>query len=190
MSTAVQATSVSPEAYLQMENDRADDGQRCEYNNGLVYAMAGASRIHNLLSMKLANSLFNHLENSPCQVFQSDMKVAIDTLGDTRFYYPDVQVSCEEESDDYVNKAPCLIIEVLSVSTAQKDRSEKLGGYRLIPSLQEYVLCSQDSPLVEVYRRRNDWVAEHFIGGQSLHLESVNITIAVDALYSFWQAAD
>ncbi|PID45525.1 MAG: hypothetical protein CSB47_08375 [Proteobacteria bacterium] len=187
MSIASESNWVSPEAYLQLENDRSDDGERCEYNNGHIYAMAGASRIHNLLTMRLANSLFNHLGGSPCQVFQSDMKVAIDALDDTRYYYPDVQVSCEEEPDDYVNRAPCLIIEVLSASTAQKDRAEKLSGYRLIPSLQEYVLCSQDSPFAEVYRRKSHWRVEHFTSGQVLRLESVGLDINMDELYSFWR---
>ena len=129
MGALPQTNYVSPEDYLRLENDRADDGTRCEYNNGKIYVMVGASRNHNILSMKLANLLFNHLAGSRCQVFQSDMKVAIETLGDTRFYYPDVQVSCEEESDTYVNKASFLIIEVLSVSTVQKDRAEKLTGF-------------------------------------------------------------
>jgi len=186
MSIASKSAWVSPDEYLRLENDRADDGERCEYNNGHIYAMAGASRVHNLLTMKLANSLFNHLNDSPCQVFQSDMKVAVDALNDIRYYYPDVQVSCEEESDDYVNRSPCLIIEVLSVSTAKKDRAEKLNGYRLIPSLQEYVLCSQDSSFIEVYRRQNNWSVEHFISGQTLRLESVGLDIAIDELYNFW----
>lgn len=185
MGAAPQVNYISPEDYLRLENERADDGTRCEYNNGQIYAMAGASRNHNLLSMKLANLLFNHLEGSRCQVFQSDMKVAIETLGDTRFYYPDVQVSCAEEKDTYINTSPCLIIEVLSVSTVQKDRAEKLNGYRLIPALQEYVLCSQDSPYVEIYRRRNEWKMEHFTAGQFVRLESVGLDVSVDGLYPF-----
>jgi len=185
MGAVPQTNYVSTEDYLRLENDRADDGTRCEYNNGLVYVMAGASRNHNILSMKLANLLFNHLAGSRCQVFQSDMKVAIETLGDTRFYYPDVQVSCEEETDTYINKAPCLIIEVLSVSTVQKDRAEKLNGYRLISALQEYVLCSQDSPYLEIYRRRNEWKMEYFTTGQVVRLESVGLDLSVDELYRF-----
>lgn len=185
MGALPQTNYVSPEDYLRLENDRADDDMRCEYNNGLVYAMAEASRIHNILSMKLANVLFNHLAGSRCQVFHSDMKVAIETLGDMRFYYPDVQVSCEEETDTYANKAPCLIIQVLSVSTVQKDRSEKLSGYRLIPALQEYVLCSQDSPYIEIYRRRNEWKLEYFTMGQVVRLESVGLDLSVDELYQF-----
>ncbi|MFZ1389375.1 MAG: Uma2 family endonuclease [Thiolinea sp.] len=127
--------------------------------------MEDKSRYHNLLAGYLAAQLFNHLRDTCCQVFQSDMKFAIETLGDTRFYYPNVQVSCEDEADTYVNKAPCLIIEVLSVSTVQKDRAEKLSGYRLIPALQEYVLCSQDSPYLEIYRRRSEWKMEYFTTG-------------------------
>ena len=185
MGAVPQTNYVAAEDYLRLENDRADDSTRCEYNNGLVYAMAGASRNHNILSMKLANLLFNHLAGSRCQVFQSDMKVAIEALGDTRFYYPDVQVSCEEETDTYINKSPCLIIEVLSVSTVQKDRAEKLNGYRLIPALQEYVLCSQDSPYLEIYRRRNEWKMEYFTTGQVVRLESVGLDLSVDELYRF-----
>ena len=188
MAITEQTNFVSSEEYLRLENDRADDGQRCEYDNGDVYAMAGASRTHNLLSMKLANSLFNHLSGSDCQVFQSDMKVAIEGLNDTRFYYPDIQVSCEDESDDYFNRYPCLIFEVLSVSTAKKDRAEKLQGYRLIPALDEYVLCSQDSPFIEVYRKKNEWAVEHYTTCDTMLLTSVNMSIVVDDLYDFWKS--
>lgn len=185
MGAVPQTNYVAAEDYLRLENDRADDGTRCEYNNGQVYAMAGASRNHNLLSGALFAQLYIHLRDTRCQVFQSDMKVAIETLGDTRFYYPDVQVSCEEETDTYVNKSPCLIIEVLSVSTVQTDRAEKLTGYRLIPALQEYVLCSQDSPYLEIYRRRSEWKMEYFTTGQVVCLESVGLDVGVDELYNF-----
>ena len=176
---------VSPAEYLFYENDRADHAEKCEYINGQVYMMAGASRNHNRVCMNIATSLFNHLKGSRCQVFQSDMKVAIQTLNDTRFYYPDVQVTCEEETDNHYNTAPCLIIEVLSNSTARTDRNEKLTGYRLLPSLQEYVLCAQDSPFVEIYRRRTDWALEYFTTGQSFQLESVELSISVSDLYDF-----
>ncbi|MDD5394977.1 MAG: Uma2 family endonuclease [Thiothrix sp.] len=51
-------------------------------------------------------------------------------------------------------------MEVLSGSAAHKGRTEKLAGYRLIPALQEYVLCSQNVPHVEVYRRSMEWHKE------------------------------
>lgn len=174
----------SPEDYLLWENDQPE-GIKHEYVNGRIYAMTGASRAHNGLSMRLAVRLFNHLEGSKCHVFQSDMKVGIQTLGNNRYYYPDVQVSCEEEQASHFNTAPCLIIEVLSDSTAKRDRTEKMAGYRLIPELQEYLLCSQDSPHIEVYRRRADWAPEVFGAGQTLTLESVGLDVSVDDIYGF-----
>lgn len=96
--------------------------------------------------------LRNHLKDSGCRAYQSDMKVGIRSLRANHFYYPDMQVSCTDEKDRYYNTSPCLIVEVLN-STARIDRYEKLLAYRLLPSLQEYVLYAQHMPLVEIYRQ-------------------------------------
>ncbi|MEB4589906.1 Uma2 family endonuclease [Candidatus Thiothrix sp. Deng01] len=184
MGAAPKTDSLSPEEYLLGENDRVD-GARYEYVNGQVYAMAGVSRNHNRVSGGVFARLFNHLQGSRCEVFQADMKVGIRTQRENRFYYPDVQVSCADEADNYYNSSPCLIVEVLSESTARTDRTEKLEAYRLLSSLQEYVLCSQDSPSVEVYRRRTEWLAERYVAGQNFLLESVGLEMVVDDLYGF-----
>ncbi len=184
MGTATQQDYISPSEYLLGENDGTDDA-RYEYVNGKVYAMAGASRNHNRLCGKLFARLFGHLENGSCEVFQSDMKVGIQTGTDNYFYYPDLQVTCENEEDQYLNHSPCLIIEVLSNSTARTDRTEKLHAYQQIEALQEYLLCSQDSPSVELHRRENNWEAEYFTAGESVNLKSVGIELSVDDLYGF-----
>ena len=144
MNPVPKLTFISPQDYLLGENDRAD-GEKYEYVNGEIYAMAGASRGHNRVAGNFFISLSLHLKGSRCEVFQSDMKVGIETLGDTRYYYPDVQVTCEEETATYYNTSPCLIVEVLSDATARKDRTEKLAAYRLIPALQEYVCVHKKS---------------------------------------------
>jgi len=118
------------------------------------------------------------------------MKVAINKEEERYFYYPDVQVSCEEEDNKYYNTSPCLIVEVLSDSTARIDRNEKLIAYRQLPSLQEYVLCSQDFPIIEVYRRSNDWQVERFTSGQTVVLESVAYELVLDELYDFLVDSD
>lgn len=184
MSALPQARYLSPEQYLLEENDNPS-GIRREYVNGQTYAMAGASRGHNRVAGRFFLRLANHLENSGCEVFQADMKVGIFRQDDTRFYYPDIQVACTAEEDAYYNTAPCLIVEVLSESTARRDRTEKLLAYQSISSLQEYVLCSQDTPNVEIYRRRTHWQRERFNEGQRFYLEAVNLDISVDDLYYF-----
>ncbi len=182
MSTAEETTWISPEAYLLGENDRAE-GSRYEYVNGKVYAMVGASRAHNLIGMNVSNLLYQAAMEAGCRVFQSDMQVKIKTTGDERYYYPDVQVSCEQETETYFNTAPCLIVEVLSHSTERTDRTEKLAAYRLIDSLQEYLLLSQDSPHAELYSRANDWRPEYFVGRDELHLTSLDLHISLEQVY-------
>lgn len=184
MSTTAQYRYITCSEYLLKENDRPD-GMRHEYVNGEIYALTDSSRNHNRLCGKLFNKLFNHLEGSSCEVFQSDMKVGISTQSESYFYYPDIQVSCENEDDQYYNQSPCLIIEVLSNSTARTDRTEKLHAYQQIPSLQEYLLCSQDSPSVELHRRDNDWSAEYFSGGDIITLNSVGIELQISEIYDF-----
>ncbi|MGZ5028753.1 MAG: Uma2 family endonuclease [Methylobacter sp.] len=173
------APILTPEAYLLMENDN-NTGPRHEFVNGLVYAMTGASRAHNRISGRLFVRLSLHLQGSRCEPFQSDMKVKVKRGDDIRFYYPDVQVACEEETDRYYNEHPCLIVEVLSDST---QRTEKLMAYQTIERLQEYVLLSQDSPYLEIYRRRNAWQRESFSEKQSVTLESIDLTLVVEELY-------
>ena len=185
MSAVPESQYISPEQYLLDEQNRPE-GEKYEYVNGRIYAMAGASRNHNRTSGALFARLYNHLENTNCEVFQSDMKVGFPVKDDdSRYYYPDLQVSCGDEDEAYYNRSPCLIIEVLSDSTAKTDRTEKLLSYQRIPGLQEYVLCSQDSPHIEVYRKRVDWGVELFTAGQNFTLESVELEIAVDDIYRF-----
>jgi Uma2 family endonuclease len=173
---------LTPEAYLLSENDN-NTGTRHEYVNGLIYAMTGASRDHNRISGRLFVRLSQHLQGTRCEPFQSDMKVKIKRGNDVRFYYPDVQVTCEEEADRYYNEQPYLIVEVLSDSTQRTDRTEKLIAYQTIERLQEYVLLSQDSPYLELYRRRTDWQRESFSEKQSVTLESIDLTLVVEELY-------
>jgi hypothetical protein len=45
-----------------------------EYVADAVYAMAGASGLHNLLALAFAAGLRDHLRSSPCRTFMSDMK--------------------------------------------------------------------------------------------------------------------
>ena len=63
---------MSEQDYLEGERLSAI---RHEYIDGDVYAMAGASANHNRITTNLARNFGNHLENTPCEPFSSDMKV-------------------------------------------------------------------------------------------------------------------
>ena len=48
---------------------------------------------------------------------------------------------------------PRVVIEVLSKSTEGYDRGDKFSFYRLIPTLEYYILIEQNKAQVEVYKR-------------------------------------
>jgi len=167
--------------YLEGERD---GDIRHEYIDGQVYAMAGSGDRHNRISINLTSRLDAHLTNSRCDVFIADMKVMVDPVV---FYYPDVVVTCDDPiSDDYYRNEPSLVVEVLSPSTERIDRSEKLFAYRRVPSLQEYVLVSQDRFQLEIYRRQTGdvWTHEIFTNADDeIHFTSVTLTLSLQDIY-------
>ena len=154
---------LSPEAYLAIERQSAC---KSEYVAGEMFAMAGASRRHNLIVANVIRILGNQLLASPCNVYPSDMRLKIPHTG--RYTYPDVVVACAEEQfedehrDTLLN--PVVIIEVLSDSTEAYDRGKKFEEYQRIESLVEYVLIAQDHHSVEHYVRQDQrtWIYSAF----------------------------
>ncbi|PJE77910.1 hypothetical protein CI610_03160 [invertebrate metagenome] len=141
------------EEYLLFEQQAT---VRHEFVNGLMIAMAGASRRHNLLTLSLAALLRSHLKGTRCQVYASDMKVNASHKENRIFYYPDVMVACNSYSknrqDDYVENNPQIIMDVLSPLTAVRDRMEKLAAYTALNSVKEYVLVDQEKIAVDIYQ--------------------------------------
>lgn len=56
--------------------------------------------------------------------------------------------------------------------------------YKTLPSLQEYVLIEQDFVDVEVCRRLNGWVSEHYFLGDEVTFTSLELTLAVTDIYA------
>lgn len=166
--------------YLAYEETAAE---RHEFIDGVIFAMVGGSDRHNLITGNLFLALGNHLPDK-CQAFEHGMKLRVVLDRAECFYYPDVMVSCSEQ-DRARNwrERPLLIAEVLSDSTERSDRAEKFSSYKTIPELQEYVLIAQDVPQVEVFRRRNAWQLETYFMGDTITLESVDLSLTLAQLY-------
>ena len=112
------------EEYLEFEKESP---VKHEFVGGRLYAMTGTTKRHNLIAGNIYRIMIGSAEGTACQVFFSDVKVC---TPDDQCYYPDVMVSCEPGSgDDYVERAPCLIVEVTSSTTAATDRREKRMAY-------------------------------------------------------------
>jgi Uma2 family endonuclease len=145
---------ITPAEYLALE--RAAE-TKSEYFNGEMFAMAGASYAHNLITGNVITALHAQLRGRDCTVSASDLRVKVPATG--LYTYPDVVVVCDtprledEHMDTLLN--PKVIIEVLSESTADYDRGRKFEHYRTIDSFVEYVLIAQDKAHVEHFLRQS-----------------------------------
>jgi Uma2 family endonuclease len=137
-----------------------------EYVAGVLYPMAGASNVHSRIAGNIFALLDGRLRDGPCEAFHSDTKIRIRFTHETRFYYPDVSVTCRPNPpDDSWQDEPTLVVEVLSESTRRIDLGEKKDAYLTIPSLEVYLLVEQDSPIVELHRRAaSGFVRERYQG--------------------------
>jgi Uma2 family endonuclease len=137
-----------------------------EYLGGIVYAMAGASEEHNVIAANLIGMLHAQLRGKPCQPFGSEMKVRIETLGDTYFYYPDAMIACDPSDSGHGWRArPAVLFEILSEETRRLEEREKRFAYLQIPSLEAYIRIEQSSPELIVERRTPaGWKSEKFTG--------------------------
>jgi Uma2 family endonuclease len=125
---------------------------RHEWVGGQMWMMTGGSGHHNRISGRLFAALLPVADTTGCRVYIADMKVVTDTFA----YYPDVMVVCEPETaNTHHEEHPCLIAEVLSRSTQDRDRREKWAAYKTIGSLRHYLLVKQDDTQVE-HRFRSD----------------------------------
>lgn len=174
-------TKISVEDYLEGEKISP---VKHEYVDGEVFAMAGTSDRHNRIAVNLTTALDNHLQNSPCEPFSSDIKVQATK---NVFYYPDILVSCEENPQSpYFRNQPILIIEVTSPSTEKIDRREKLLFYLQMPSVQEYVIVSQQKMAVEVHRRQPDgrWITYYFDESDDIvEFASIELSLPLTEVY-------
>lgn len=152
-----------------------------EYVDGDVYAMAGASKNHERLAGNIYRKFGNHLENSPCEPFASDMKVRTPNAS---YRYPDCMVVCDDTSgDEYYAATPIILVEVISRSTRKTDEQIKRLEYMNIVTLKEYVLIEQDYVDVTVFRKSNRWLPTHYFLGEEVTFDSIELTLSVEEIY-------
>ncbi len=176
----------TPAEYLALERSAEE---RSEYLDGEIFAMAGASRRHNLICLNVGAELRAQLRERPCEVYVNDMRVRIVATG--LYTYPDGVVVCGEptfedaEVDTLLN--PTLLVEVLSKSTADYDRGGKFEHYRTIESLREYVSVAQDKAQVVHYVRQDDnsWLLTEISGLEGrVKLPSIDAELIMAEVYA------
>ncbi len=99
-----------------------------ELIDGIAYAMAPApKRIHQSLATIIIAEFYNQLEECfKCEVLgEIDYKVSNDTI-----LKPDIVLTCGETNESYLTKAPEIVVEIISKSTAKRDEKYKFEIYQ------------------------------------------------------------
>ncbi len=164
----------------------ASSRERWELIDGEVFEMLAARVEHNLVVVNVSSAMSHALGARPCFVLGSQQRIA---RADRGFFYPDVVVVCgsierhPRDRDTITN--PTLVVEVLSPSTKDFDRSEKFDHYRHIDSLTEVLFVSIERREIERRRRTADgeWTSRWFTTGP-IELRAVGVTITCEDVFA------
>ena len=172
--------------YLEQER-KADF--KSEYYKGEIFAMSGASLLHNRITTNFIVFLGLKLKGKNCRPYGSDLRLHIP--GNTLYTYPDISVVCGKEElldqnfDTLLN--PVFIAEILSPSTLSYDTGNKFTLYRSIASLKEYwTISSLEYRLQKFVKNEsnNTWILSETINpNDSMVLESLGLTVSMIDLY-------
>lgn len=133
-----------------------------ELIDGVPSAMTPApTKRHQILAMELTLQLGNALKNlknacGNCRVvYETDWEVDNHTV-----FCPDIAVICDDDQGDVINKPPKIIIEILSPSSALKDRHTKYGIYEehLVPF---YIIVDPLNNTYNIFVLNNGKYEEH-----------------------------
>ncbi len=120
-----------------------------ELYEGFPIAMSPAPMINH---QAIAGNILFELKSSmgECQrclvLSEVDYKLTDDTI-----LRPDVVLICDEPNDAYITKAPEIIVEVISKSTAKNDENYKFDKYEA-EKIKYYIIVYPDELYAKVYK--------------------------------------
>lgn len=151
------------------------DEIRDELIDGKLVAMSPRPVVNrNRIAFRIAHLFENYLEGRKCIALADGVDVH---LTEKDIFVPDMMVVCEREKIKYdgVYGAPDLVVEVLSPSTAKRDKGYKKDVYEKC-GVREYWLVEPVGKSIEVYLLKDgDYVLDEvYTVYPEAHLESMS----------------
>ncbi|RBP10574.1 Uma2 family endonuclease [Roseiarcus fermentans] len=155
---------------------------RWEFDGVGPVAMTGGTVGHANIQANLAAALGSRLRGHPCRFYGSALKIQV---ADGHIRYPDGMVVCTTvERRATVVHEPVIVFEVLSPSTAAKDRIVKAREYQATASIRRYVMLEQDDVGATVYARAGDgWTHDILTADSALALPEIGVELPLAELY-------
>lgn len=118
-----------------------------------IVDMAGAMPEHSQVIVNFVAAVRKQLKNSTCYVFPDNVQYKFkDNRGENKIVIPDASINCRVKSrrgNTFID-APRFVMEVISPSTEQYDRSEKMDIYRQ-QEIEEFWIVNWREKKIEVY---------------------------------------
>lgn len=131
------------------------DAIASEKINGEIIMMAPRPTVnHTRVSFNIAYLFKDYLHGKRCEAFSDGIDVHLD---EKTIVIPDAMIVCNPDivKSDGIYGAPDLIVEVLSPSTARRDRGIKKDLYEKY-GVKEYWIVSPNDKSIEVFLLEND----------------------------------
>lgn len=160
-----------------------------EYLAGEVYPMPDSNARHNRITLNLFAAIHAASRGTKYELYVLDVKLLLSAH--QAIYYPDVMLVGPGDVDHPLYRtSPCLIVEVLSPSTASIDEREKWLHYRDMPSLRYYLLIDSEKRHARIRSRAvdetgNGWL-EQTLDEDDIALLTcgpVSTTLCLDDIY-------
>ena len=175
-------TILAFDAFLASQEDK----RGWELIEGRIVAMTNPSRRHGQIVANFGAPLKIAMDRRNCSVYFGDVRIqrSDDPRGISK-PRPDLLVDCTASTNVNYVTVPIVVAEVLSPSTIDYDRGEKLRFYKSMPTLVDLILIYQDQIRVEHYARRDiGWELQTLTAAtDKLGLESVGFEIALESIY-------
>jgi Uma2 family endonuclease len=162
----------------------AGQSGKYELEGGQVLEMASEQAKHALTKHAATRALEDGVRKAglDCTVFPDGMTVVVDR---DHVRLPDAAIQCGGvDPETVVLDRPVVLVEVVSPSSVNRDESQKLIEYFLIPSVAHYLLISPDQRLVVHFQRGSagDKIDAQFLRDGEIDLTPPGFLVDVAAL--------
>jgi len=156
MATGAIALKLEDRLYTYDDYCTWDDDVRYELIYGVAFVLEAPSVRHQEVSVEFTTIIKTFLKGKQCKVFHAPIDVKPFPNKNNVVLQPDLLVVCDKSKIDskFIVGAPDIVIEILSPSTASKDRLVKYNIY-MDAGVKEYWIVDADLNIVNVFKRQN-----------------------------------
>jgi Uma2 family endonuclease len=166
--------------------DSQQDNSLWELVAGRIVAMTNPTEVHEQIASNIGAPMKLAMDPKGCRVYRGGLGTQrSDNEQEINRPRPDVLVRCGRVGTRNFITDPLVVVEVLSPSTIDVDRGDKLRFYKAQPTLRHIVLVYQDQMRIEHYRKTDEgWPLEVLTEPDDLlNIEAVRFNIKLEQVY-------